>query len=135
MYHETDFTADMSKYLKGLPNTHPIKITWAVEYKVCGPHKRLNYKSAFQPQQIPYLEKVRYSCVYKKLSDLDPSIKEFDAFQICHAPAYVAICWYTPRKLKAAHWIPIEHITEHKKTHKSISYLESTQFAEYIFNL
>lgn len=135
MYHEADFASDMSKFLKSLPENHPLKISFAVEYKICSSHKRLNFKNGFQPQQLPYLERARISCVYKKLSDLDPSLKPFDAVQLCFVPSFVSICWYSPRKLKQAHWIPIERIMEHQKTHKSISYTESKQLSEHIFDL
>ncbi len=99
-YLETDFTAEMSPLISKDAEAYNLDMSFAVEYKTKKAGTRLNFKSDFEPQQIPYLLRAQDGCVYKKLSDIDRTLKPFDAFQICNVPSYVIICWYKPRKYK-----------------------------------
>jgi hypothetical protein len=49
------------------------------------------------------------------LSDADPGIKPFDAFQLCNVPAFVVACWYEPRKKVEVCWIDIDVFLEEIK--------------------
>jgi hypothetical protein len=93
----------------------------AIEYKTKPFKKRMNYKSDFEPQQLPYLERATTTRVYKKLSDMDPSLKPFDAFLLVKAKAYVIAGWYKIREYKNVYVIPIESILKHKESNKSLS--------------
>jgi hypothetical protein len=63
------------------------------------------------------LLKASTGCLYKKLSDIDPTMKPFDAFQICNAPAYVVLAFIgKERKSKTnrrtIYFIPAREIDE-----------------------
>ncbi len=93
--------------------------------------------SSFQPQQLPSLLKAKHGCVYKKLSDADPTLKPFDAFQICNADAYVVACWYRERIGITAYWIDIDVFMEMIKVsvRKSIKEVEAAKFAFFTHQL
>lgn len=135
-YLEADFTSDFKSYLKKLPKNHVLKTNAAFEFKLKHVGKRLNFKHDFQPQQLPYLWQTYTDCVYKKLSDMDPGLKPYDAMQLCFSPAYVVICWYEPRKHKAVYILHIKDIWPlAEKGIKSISEEEAISLAIYSFNL
>lgn len=101
---EKDLQAFMAKYLR----QDNIKHTSVFEYKIIKhPKKSLNLISDFQPQQIPMLLKAENSALYKKLSDLDPTLKPFDAVLIVKAPAYVVALYYTPRKKNRVYFLRV----------------------------
>ncbi len=88
----------------------------AIEYKVKQGNNTLHLERDFQPQQLNYLSRAKSDCVYHKLSDLDPGMKPFDAFQICGVAAFVVVCWYRPREAKAVYFLPIEKVLIYMKT-------------------
>ncbi len=90
--------------------------TATFELKLCKGNNALPF-SSFQPQQLPSLMQAKHGCVYKKLSDADPTLKPFDALQICHAKSYVIACWWHEGKGITAYWIDIDFfITEQKQS-------------------
>jgi len=103
MYNEKKFQTDFAAWLRKKQKSIPIiqrktnfwHRTMALEYKALPTNKRLNWKSHLQPQQLPSLYKAKHGCIYKKISDIDPSLKPFDAFQICHSPAFLVVCWFS----------------------------------------
>jgi hypothetical protein len=67
---------------------------------------------------------------------MDQSIKGFDAFQLCHAPAFVGVCWYTAKKPRYLYLIDIKEIEKLKdQNKKSISEQEASEIAIYKLNL
>jgi hypothetical protein len=107
-----------------------------LELKLKEHNKRLNFKSDFQPQQIPYLVQAQEGCVYKKLSDLDPSLKPFDSVQLCYTPSYAVICWYKPRQYKNVYFISamvLKNLLSDKV--KSLSEEEAKKLSNYTFQL
>lgn len=108
----------------------------AFELKLTKGNKALSF-SGFQEQQLPMLHKAKHGCVYKKLSDMDPSLKPFDALQICYANSFVVACWYHERKPITAYWIDIDHFLEEQKTstRKSLTEQRASQLATKIISL
>jgi len=77
----------------------------AYELKIKKDNKPLNLTHDLQPQQLPSLIKAKQQCLHKKLSDVDPSLKPFDALQICNVPSFLVCCWHTPRQPKILYWM------------------------------
>lgn len=114
-YNEKNLTADFSKWLRTEGRDDPrFNVSMAIEFKVCK-KKFLNIKSDFEPQQIIMLEQAKNGCVYKKLSDMDLTVKPFDSIQICNAKAYVAVMWPAPRKKKTLYFIDVDKLKDIKK--------------------
>lgn len=127
---EKDVQSMFTKWVRSESNTI-LKTSFTVELKlVKSPSKSLPF-SAFQPQQLPMLHKAKHGCVYKKLSDADPSLKPFDAFQICSAQSFVGVIFYKPNEAKHLHLIDIDSFLYFKKTasRKSITELQCQDLA------
>ena len=131
-YQEKHFASDFSLWLK---TKQLLKFSFAVEFKLKPYPKRLNFKSDFQPQQIPALLKTKHQCIYKKLSDMDPSLKPFDALQICNSKSFVAILFYKPRSPKTFQMIDIDQLQLFATTHKSLNQDEAKLICDYEFTL
>ena len=83
--------------------------TAAFELKVVNLDKKKSLSfSSFQEQQIPSLFQAKHGCVYKKLSDMDPSQKPFDAMQICESLAFVVVLFYKKRTKKIMYWVDVD---------------------------
>lgn len=108
----------------------------AFELKLCKGRNALPY-NAFQPQQLPMLYKAKHGCVYKKLSDLDPSLKPFDCLQICYSPAFVVVMWYTPRQPKEALLIDIDVFLAERDSslRKSLTEQRARELAQMVITL
>lgn len=133
-YSEKQFASEFSKFIKENATLHNLDFSMALELKVKEAPKRLNFKTDFQPQQIPYLVQAQNGCVYKKLSDLDPSLKPFDSVQLCFTPSYAVICWYKPRQYKKVYFISAIVLKDLIDTGvKSITEDEARSHANYIF--
>lgn len=141
-YREATFQSEFSKWLRNKhrtihePENKDVKAliynkTLALELKLAKDKKRVNYKTHFQPQQLPSLEKAKHGHIYHKISDLDPGSKPFDCFQIAKADAYVVICWYKPRSHKHVYFIDIEAILLHKQKNKSLTEEDANNIATY----
>lgn len=122
----------LTSYLR--KGTKNFRYSFVYELKIKHNNKPLNIKSDLQPQQIPSLIKARTKCLHKKLSDMDPSLKPFDALQLCNVPAFLICCWYTPHKPKILYWMdPIKiQQTIDTKHIKSIKPHEAIDYALYI---
>ena len=118
-----------SLFTKWVRQNYKESAAW--ELKVCKQGRALAY-TAFQPQQIPSLLKAKHECIYKKLSDMDPSLKPFDALQICRSKAYVVVVWYKPYCLKEAVWLDIDAFVHEQETsqRKSLTQERARQIAE-----
>lgn len=135
-YVETDFTAEMSSLIKKHGEEYDLDMSFAVEYKTKKAKTRLNFKSDFQPQQIGYLLRAQDQCVYLKLSDIDPSLKPFDALQICHVPSYLIVCWYSPRVYKNVYVISAKTLQKFiEEGNKSLSEQEASSLAVNSFDI
>jgi hypothetical protein len=107
---EKDVQSKFTKWVK--ENNYKFSAAW--ELKLCKKGEALAF-SAFQPQQLPCLQKAKHDCVYRKISDADRSLKPYDASQICFAEAYVVACWYQEREGTNAYWIDIDDMLEEIK--------------------
>ena len=96
----------------------------AWELKLCKNGHALAF-SAFQEQQLTSLYQAKHACVYKKLSDFDPSLKPYDASQICNAEAWVVAGWHHDRKGITAYWIDIDIFLQAQKQSERKSMTES----------
>lgn len=136
MYTEAQMASDFSKYLRTNSDADVLKFPFAVEYKLKKNNKPLNFKADLQPQQLPMLLKTLSGCVYHKISDMTPGIKPYDAIQICHAPAFLAVMWYEPRKPKTVYLIDARMIEDTiKKGFKSIGKEEALLMATFTVNI
>lgn len=144
-YNEKKFTSEFNKWLremkKSIPEEERLHNFWwkstALEYKLKPADKYLNFKSHFEPQQLPKLFEAKHGCVYKKLSDLDPSLKPFDAFQICYSQAFVVVCWYHKgtKNPKHVYMVDIDDIYREMKTKKSLTEERASDLAQVAINL
>lgn len=108
-YTEKQFQSDFTKWLRAEHSAGRQIESAAYELKVKKHGQRLNFKSDFQPQQLPKLQEASSKeCVSKKLSDADPTLKPFDMFSLCRSGAYVVVLWYQPRAPKEFIMIPID---------------------------
>lgn len=132
-YLESDFQSDFSAWIRKTKYS----FTTAFELKVCKDNKPLGFESSFQPQQLPKLFQAKHGCVYKKLSDMDPSLKPFDCLQICNARAYVVVLWYAPREPKIMYWIDIDTFLKEKDSsnRKSLTKQRASEICEYQGNV
>lgn len=146
VYNEKKFASEFSKWLRIMKKSvpEPLRPTnyWyrsmAVEYKLKKANQHLNFKSHFEPQQLPKLHEAKHGCIYKKLSDLDPSLKPCDAIQICYSPAYVIVCWYHKgtKNPKHVYMIDIDIVLQERYDgKKSISEERARDIAETTFYL
>lgn len=130
--HESDAQSRFTKWIRqGNYNQSA-----AFELKLAKGNSALSY-SSFQPQQLPMLHKAKHGCVYKKLSDLDPSLKPFDCLQICNSDAYIIAVWYHERKTLTAYWIDIDKFLEEQSSssRKSITEQRAKELATKIIQL
>lgn len=134
MYNEKNLTADFSKWLRKQRWQKKMLDTMAFEFKVCKKN-RLNFRSDFQPQQLPMLEEASTGCIYYKLSDTDPRAKPFDSLQICFADSYVGVLWYKYRKPKILYMIPIDKLLPVVDKQKSITEEEAKNLAKITIKL
>jgi len=115
-YNEKQFQSAFSKFIREAHQYGDHMESSAFELKIKKKGKRLNFNHDFQPQQLSKLLQAKHGCVYKKLSDADPSMKPYDASQICYAKAFVVVMWYEPRKLKEMIWIDIDNLMLWRQT-------------------
>lgn len=135
-YAESTFATDFGKYIRENRERLKLDHSFAVERKVKRVGARLNLISDFQPQQIPGLLSVKNGCDLKTLSNLDPSLKKYDAYQLCYTPAYVAVCWYKPRYYKHVYMIDAEKLANKiKLCDKSIDEEDAKELASFYFEL
>lgn len=108
--------------------------TAAIELKLC--KKNSVPFNAVQPHQVRALQLAKKKLVYK-IGDTGGAQKPFDCFILMKAKAYVAICWYRPRKMKYVTMIDIDvFATEEKKSdRKSITMERAKELAEHVFML
>lgn len=93
--------------------------------------------SRIEPHQITSLKKAKHACIYHKISDQSAGFKPFDAFQICHSPAFLVILFYKQRQPKITYWIDIDdllHLIKSSKR-KSITEEQAKQLATYIYEI
>lgn len=113
---QSKFTAwmDKSDYYKNA----------AWELKLSKENNALAFNS-FRPQQLPSLYKAKHNRVFKKLSDMDPTLKPFDCMQVCYAEAWVIAGWHHERKGITAYWIDIDVFLQAQKESQRKSITES----------
>lgn len=134
-YDERKFASEMRQIVK---TSSFFKTSTAIEYKLKLKGKRLNFKSDFQPQQLEYLKRSAEhpEGVYHKISDMDPSLKPFDAMYLIYAKAYVIVCWYDKGKSKNVYVIPYHVICNLvEKGVKSISEEDSQKLSSLFIKL
>lgn len=129
---ESDIQSLFTKYVR---DNHRTTAAWELKLKKNG--EALSFAGDFQPQQLPSLLKAKHGCVYRKLSDIDPGLKPFDAMQVCQSPAYVVVVWYVPREEKVAYWIDIDQfMTEARESkRKSLTRARASEIASKIHSL
>jgi len=125
---EKQFQSIFCKWLRNQRKQKIFNYTFAFELKVA--KKKLYWKSALQPQQIPELVRAKKSCVYHKISDQSMGLKPFDGFQICNAKAYLIILWG-----KTMYWLDPEWVENDMKNTKGIDEERAEFAAEYIIKL
>lgn len=133
-YKEKNLTADFSKWLRKDPKATMLQFLFAVEFKLKHGKESLHLIRDFQPQQISSLLKATNGCVYHKISDMGMGLKPFDSLQICYAPAFVAICWYEPRKRKTLYFIDVRDIKK-RLDREYFKYIEADARAEAIYTI
>ena len=110
--------------------------TAAFELKIVkAPDKSLPY-SAIRDNQYKGLRLAKKRLIWK-LSDEDRREKPFDSFIIQEGQAYVAICWFTPRKQKSITLIDVEDLMRYRanSSKKSINQHEANSLATFILEL
>ena len=134
-YKESNLSSDFCKYLR-IKKPKELQHTFALELKCKHGKEKLHLIRDFRDQQIPSLILSSTKQLYHKISDLSVGLKPFDAFSLFKVDAYVAVCWYTPRKPKRLLFIPIERIQELLKNNQiTLTPEEAEEISKYIFNI
>ena len=102
---EKTFQSIFSKWIK---QNYPYSAVFELKVVDLDKKKSISFSKDFQPHQIPMLQQAKHGCVYKKLSDIDPSLKPFDSFQCCFVPAFIVILFYQKRKKKIMYWVDVD---------------------------
>lgn len=131
-YLEKNLTADFSKYLRKYPNALPH--TCALEFKLTK-KKSLSLKRDLQPQQYPSLFKAQYLTLYHKISDFSPSLKPFDAFYLKEEKAYLAVCFYEPRKPKDIYFLSAGTLASLYLSSNSITKEQFKAFSDFVITI
>jgi len=103
--------------------------------------------NAVKPHQVEALTKAKHEGLFHKISDALPIFggnkhmrftakKPFDCMFL-HCPAYVAICFYQPRKKKEIYLIDIDRFIETRDhdTRKSLTKELADKISTYCLNL
>lgn len=136
-YQETDFQSLFTSWYTNLPpSTRPFAINAGlIELKVKKNNEALGL-SDFRPQQIPALLQVQTDeGIYKKLSDLDISIKPADCFFIFGGGGYIAVEFYKPSHPHSFYLLTVNQylLNLNRKKKKSLREEEIQSFAQHFF--
>ena len=103
---------------------HKMKRTFFYELKLSKNKAKTVPFSRFQPQQIPSLLQIKHETLAMKLSDTDPRRVFGDGFVAHKEDAFVAVCYYEPRKPKIVYFIPIDEILFMMKSGKKSIHID-----------